>query len=176
MRERYVRRQGLHWDEKRARILYVDRKARAHKKLPLRFSPIFAIITLICAIAGYQLWLRINDQPFPESGSVRISQNLDLTAPQGVLVVKGAFRDTIVELYTDNKQLPDISIYLQTGHVRNVPLPVGTYSLVTLTGQSWQGHRNKFGAGSLEILHRQKLRIENGKISLLDLAPQMRGA
>lgn len=177
MRERYAKRQGLHWDEKRARVLYVDRNGSARNRLGWRVAPYILAAICCAAIAATVFYLKVDGaQSFPESGSVRIAPWLNLDTPRGYLLIRRPFRNVVVELYKQGADEPTMSIYMRTGSTRHVPVPIGDYQMVAQSGTNWQGYDKKFGPAVPGLMVKKPISVREGGTIVIDMTQQERGA
>lgn len=83
--------------------------------------------------------------PFPESGSVTVSRELDPARVTSRLEIRTDEANAVVQLYDPDTSRHIVSIYARKDEVVRVPVPNGTYRVRLIQGLKWHGSERFFG-------------------------------
>lgn len=154
MRERYAKRQGLGWNERKARVQYdeYDRGPARYPRSRGNSQGQSAALLFLCACLLFVVlwwsassWLKNNFRTFPPSGSVTVSEILRPGTASSRLRIKTGRRQAVVQILTPDTGNHVMSIFMQPRQQRDVPVPPGTWRMRVIKGEQWRGPHGLFG-------------------------------
>lgn len=154
MRENYRRNRGLTWNDRRSRV-ELDPQIQHRLSHPAvrsgwRIYEVVGLGLVVGAIGGLILSLvsmrRSALVPFPQSGSVTVSQDFVPSKSMSQLDVKAGTHDAVLQLFDLHTRAHVMSIYMGARQERILPIPTGQYSLRIAYGTGWLGYSKFFGS------------------------------
>ena len=82
-------------------------------------------------------------KPLPDNGAVRVFTVSDRIAP--FKIIAGPSGHSLVKLLKSNSKMEVMTIFVRSGQVAEVKVPLGSYDIRLASGNDWYGYAGKFG-------------------------------
>nr|WP_184091506.1 hypothetical protein [Sphingomonas xinjiangensis] len=176
-RERSARAGRTVWNDARSRV-ELGSSFRAHpaQKWIFGLGAVLALIPFVMD-AKRSGWLPDLEQsiPFPKSGSVTISADLDPKTAISKFRVTTKKANAVVQLLDPSSGRHIISIYVERNDSVTVPVPSGTFRVNIIEGNKWHGPKRFFGSSTAYETVAQNMTVEPGWTRGIDLHRTVNG-
>jgi hypothetical protein len=124
---------------------------------------------LVAALTGAYTYGSGRPRPFPDSGTVVVSNEFVQGTATAKVELRGDRRNAIVQLLEPEGLEHALTIYIKTGEKRIVPVQPGTWRLRVIEGDTWYGPARLFNDTTHSWISRKTLTFVKHHTTALDL-------